>query len=248
FLYCSMVIQQPAVKSEIYHKKIGDFMESLGVEYQDISIYILAFIHRSIVNEKPDLAPEHNERLEFLGDAVLELVITDNLFAEFPDKPEGELTDLRSALVRGKNLGKIAHELGVQKYLFLGKGEDQSGGRENEYILANTMEAIIGAIYLDTDMKEVTKFIHTYIYPSLEEILKNNLTKDFKTLVQEYTQAEFDITPRYELIHECGPDHDKHFEIGLFLNHKLIKTGVGSSKKKAQEEAAQNSYYFFTQK
>jgi len=210
-----MVIQEKAVASEIYQKKIGDFIDSLGIKYSDISIYILAFIHRSIVNERPDFAPEHNERLEFLGDAVLELVVTNNIYREFSEKPEWELTDLRSALVRGKNLWQIGAKIGIQNHLFLWKWENLSWGRNNEYILANTMEALMWAIYLDAGLQEVTRFIDTYIYPSITHILRDNLTKDFKTIVQEYAQAEFDITPTYNVEEESGPDHNKNFIVWL---------------------------------
>lgn len=209
---------------------------------RDIELYILAFIHRSIVNERNDFAPQHNERLEFLWDAVLELVITHKLFCEFPEKQEWELTDMRSALVRGRNLAEIAHKLHLHEYLFLWKGEEKSWGRNKDYILANTLEAFIGAIYLDQGFIAAETFILSHIYTTLPHILDNKLFKDFKTLLQEFTQAKFDITPHYEVLDEDGPDHDKQFKIWVYLGKKIIGQGSGSSKKKWQESAAKDAY------
>jgi len=237
-----MVIVKKAVENEEYQKKFSEILTSLGIQFQNISIYILAFIHRSIVNERPDFAPEHNERLEFLGDAVLELVVTDNLFRDFPEKPEWELTDIRSGLVRGKNLAKVAKELHFEEYLFLWRWEDLMGGRTNDYLLANCLEAFLWAIYLDLGIIGATHFINTYVYPSLKYILEHNLHKDFKSIIQEYAQAEYDITPSYDLLSSEGPDHDKVFEVGVFLWDKELARAKGGSKKKAQEEAARLAY------
>jgi len=237
-----LVITKKAIENEILIKKVSHLLEKLEINHKNIAHYILAFIHRSIVNERPDYAPEHNERLEFLWDAVLELVVTDNLFREFPKKPEGELTDIRSALVRGSNLSKIAKSTGLPDYLVLWKWEELSWGRSNDYLLANVVEALLGAVYLDLGLNAATEFVNKYIYPTLWEILENNLTKDYKTLIQELAQAKFEITPTYKIISETGPDHDKIFEVWIYLNEKQIWTGTGSSKKKAQEHAAKNSY------
>ena len=237
-----MVIRKKAVENEIYIHKILQLLEKLHLPYQNVSFYILAFIHRSIVNEKPDFAPEHNERLEFLGDAVLELVITERLFIDFPKKTEWELTDIRSALVRWRNLANITKTLNLAENLILWKWEELSWGRENEYLLANLLEAIIWAIYLDIGMEEVTKFIHTHIYSTIDDIFENNLTKDYKTMIQEFAQAQFDITPYYRMIEESGPDHSKNFIVWVYLKEAKIWEWQGSSKKKAQEEAAQNGY------
>lgn len=202
----------------------------------------MAFVHRSIVNEKSHIIPEHNERLEFLGDAVLELVITNALYRNFPEKQEWELTDIRSALVRGRNLSQVAKSLSFSEYLFLWKWEEAGGWRDNDYILANTLEAFIGALYLDCGINVATDFIEKNIYTTLDEILSKKLFKDFKTLVQEYAQAEFDITPTYQVLSESWPDHNKQFEVGIFLKDKQIWVWEGSSKKKAQEKAAQSGY------
>lgn len=237
-----MVIVKKAIESTEWQEKIYEFISHLWIDSHDISYYILAFIHRSIVNERPDFAPEHNERLEFLGDAVLELIITDTLYNNFPKKTEWELTDIRSALVRGSNLAKISRELWLKDYLFLWKWEELWGWRDNDYLLANCLEAFLWAIYLDLGMKEAKKFVDTYVYPSVDIILEQNLFKDYKSLIQEFSQAEYDITPNYDVISDDGPDHNKVFEVWVYIWKKLVGTGKWSSKKKAQENAAENAY------
>ena len=237
-----MVIRKKAIENEALIEKISQYIKTLWLDYNDISNYILAFIHKSIVNEKPDFAPKHNERLEFLWDAVLELIITDRLFRDFGKKPEWELTDIRSALVRWRNLAKIAKKLDLSKYLVLGKWEEISWWKNNDYLLANTLEALIWAIYLDLWIEVSRNFIIKYIYSTLEEILNENLIKDFKTNIQELAQAEFDITPNYKVLQEDWPDHDKIFKIWIFLGDKKIWQWTWSSKKKAQEDAAKMAY------
>jgi len=237
-----MVIRKKAVENQELISKIQRLLESLNIEFQDPSQYVLSFVHRSIVNEKSDFTPEHNERLEFLGDAVLELAITDSLYRDFPEKQEWDLTDMRSALVRWKNLSQVAKKLGFDEYLLLWKWEELSWWRENEYILANTVEAFLGSIYLDAGMWESKKFVDTYIYTALDNILENNLFKDFKTLIQEYAQAEYDTTPTYRVLDESGPDHDKIFIVWVYLWEKEVGSWTWSSKKKAQESAAENGF------
>ena len=241
-----LVITKKATETELYQDKVTKLLETHGIQAQNISLYILAFIHRSIVNERNDFTPEHNERLEFLGDAVLELAITEKLYQEYPEKQEWELTDMRSALVRGRNLAQVAKNLDFQEYLFLGKWEEKSWGRQNDYILANTLEAFIWALYLDTGIDTTRDFILKYIYSSLPNILKLKLFKDFKTLLQEYTQAEKDITPHYEVLEDFGPDHDKSFLVWAYLWTQKIGEWRGTSKKKAQEKAAENAYLELT--
>jgi len=237
-----MVITKRATESEAQIKKIWVLLEALSIEENNISHYILAFIHRSIVNERPEYAPQHNERLEFLWDAVLELVTTNNLFKEYPKKTEWELTDIRSAIVRWSNLAKIARELNFSEYLLLWKWEEKSWWRENDYLLANVVESVIWAIYIDLWLDAATNFINKYIYPTVEKIVKFNLTKDFKTTIQEYSQAHFDITPTYEVISEEWLDHDKIFEVWIYFNWEIKWTWNWTSKKKAQEKAAENAY------
>ena len=235
-----MVIRKKAIESEALIEKFKKLLSTLDIKHKVISHYILAFIHRSVVNEKADYAPEHNERLEFLWDAILELVITNNLFRNFPKKPEGELTDIRSALVRWTNLSKIARKLNFAEYLVLWKWEEMTGWRNNDYLLANVVEALLWAIYIDLGLDTATLFIDKYIYPTIDEILENNLTKDFKTVIQEYAQAEYEITPNYKVLNESWLDHDKTFEIWIYLWEKMIWKWVWSSKKKAQEKAAED--------
>ncbi len=235
-----MVIKKKAIEHDALIEKFEKLLNTLDIKYKTISHYILAFIHRSVVNEKSDYAPEHNERLEFLWDAVLELVITNNLFVDYPKKTEGELTDIRSAIVRWTNLAKVARELDFSKYLVLGRWEEMTWWRNNNYLLANVVEALLWAIYVDLWINHATIFVNKYIYPSVTEILKNNLTKDFKTTIQEYAQAEYEITPRYEVMSEKWLDHDKTFEVWIYLWDKLIWQWIWSSKKKAQEKAAEN--------
>ena len=235
-----MVIRKKAIESQALIEKLEKLLKKLEIKHNDISHYILAFIHRSVVNEKQDYAPEHNERLEFLWDAVLELVITNNLFRDYPKKTEWELTDIRSAIVRGTNLAKIAKSLNFSEYLVLWKWEEMTWWRTNEYLLANVVEAILGAIYIDLWINVATDFVNKYVYPTIKEILEFNLTKDYKTTIQEYAQAEYEITPKYWVISEKWLDHDKTFEIGIYLWEKLVGKWVWSSKKKAQEKAAED--------
>jgi ribonuclease III len=235
-----MVIQKKATESPALIEKFEKLLATLDIKHNDISHYILAFIHRSVVNEKPEYAPEHNERLEFLGDAVLELVITNNLYKNYPKKTEGELTDIRSALVRWTNLSKIAKELNFSTYLILWKWEEYTWWRQNDYLLANVVEALLWAIYIDLWLDSATLFINKYIYPTIKEIIEQNLTKDFKTTIQEYAQAEYEITPSYKVISEVWLDHEKTFEVWVYLWEKIAWIWIWSSKKKAQEKAAEN--------
>jgi len=243
-----MVMPQKAVESEFYKNKSAKFLETIDISPKNISLYVLCFIHRSIVNERPDFAPNHNERLEFLWDAVLELVVTDKLFHDFPEKPEWELTDIRSAIVRWKNLALIWRELKFAEYLFLWKWEEKTWWRENDYILANTVEALIWAIYLDLGISEAKSFILKYIYTSLDWILEQKLTKDFKTLFQEFSQSKFESTPEYKLISETWPDHEKNFKVWVMVNKNVVWEWSWTSKKKAQEDAAKNAYLKLTKK
>jgi len=235
-----MVMREKAIQSPALIEKMEKLLSTLNIKHKNISHYILAFIHRSVVNEKPDYAPEHNERLEFLWDAVLELVITNNLFRDYPKKSEWELTDIRSALVRWTNLSKVARKLDFATYLVLWKGEEKTWWRDNDYLLANVVEALLWAIYIDLWLETATLFINQHIYPSVDDIIKNNLTKDYKTTIQEYAQAEYEITPSYKVLSESWLDHDKTFEVWVFLNDKVVWKWIWSSKKKAQEKAAEN--------
>jgi len=217
-------------------EKYAEIFEKIGFEISDEKILREAFTHKSASNEKKNRP--HNERLEFLGDAVLELVATDFLFQKFPDAPEGKLTSFRSALVKGDHLAEVAKKLKFGKFLILSRGEASSGGRKKNYLLANVLEAFIGAIYLHKNFLTARKFIKKFILCDLEKILKENAHIDAKSEFQEIAQEKFRITPHYEVLEESGPDHQKNFLVAVFLDKKKYGTGSGSSKKDGQSAAA----------
>lgn len=202
--------------------------------------FLEAFTHRSSVNENSKILI-HNERLEFLGDAVLELITTEFLFHKFSEFPEGEMTNLRSALVKKETLAKVARKLELGILLRMSKGEARSGGRDKDYLLANLLEAFIGALYLTAQYEITQKFIEKFLFVELEEILENALHIDAKSQFQELTQGELGITPKYEVLNSFGKDHAKTFILGAFLNEKKVGEGKGGSKKEAQVIAAQDA-------
>jgi len=218
-----------------------EFLEKTGVTMTDLSLIKQAFTHRSYINENREMNLSHNERLEFLGDAVLELVVTDFLYREFPDKTEGDMTSLRSALVNAVTLASVATDLNVNDYLLLSKGEGRDTGRARQYILANTMESIIGAIYMDAGYDEAKKFITTNITPRVTAIIADGTWIDNKSKFQEKAQDEVSITPAYKTVKETGPDHDKRFEVGVYLDKELIAKGEGKSKQDAEQDAAKKA-------
>ena len=219
------------------YKKLG---KKIGVKVSE-DLLDVAFTHRSYVNEHRDEGVEHNERLEFLGDAVLELIATKHLFERCPDKDEGVMTSFRSALVKGKQLAEIAKEIELGQYLRLSKGEEKSGGREKNCILANVLEALIGAIYLDQGYDKADEFIEKFLLTKLDGIIEKDLHIDAKSAFQESCQEKEEITPHYEVVKEEGPDHDKKFTMGVYIKEDLIATGEGSSKQNAEEQAAKNA-------
>ena len=212
--------------------------KKLGVKFKNKDLLKQAFVHRSYLNENPHLGLEQNERLEFLGDAVLELVITEHLYKEYPDKPEGELTNWRAALVNAKMLAQIAQELGLNDFLLLSKGESKELGKARQYILANTFEAFVGALYLDSGYEPSDKFIQNCLMPKLPDIISKKLYKDAKSHFQEEAQERIGVTPIYKVVKEFGPDHKKKFTIGVYLKAEMIAQGEGFSKQEAEEEAA----------
>jgi ribonuclease-3 len=223
-------------------KNFAILEKSLGLEFKNRDLLIEAFCHRSYLNEHPDFYLPHNERLEFLGDAVLELIVTEYLYKKYPEKNEGELTNWRAALVNAKILGEVARELGFNDFLLLSRGEEKETGKARLYILANTFEALIGAIYLDQGYEVAKKFVEkNLIEKKLPEIIEKGLFKDPKTRFQEEAQERVKITPTYKVLEEWGPDHAKHFIVGVFLGKELIAKGEGSSKQEAEEEAAKNA-------
>lgn len=202
-----------------------------------------ALTHRSYLNEHPREVTSHNERLEFLGDAVLELSITEELFGRFPQYEEGTLTSLRAALVNYQMLAVIARELDVERHLRLSRGEAKDTGRAREVILANAMEAIIGAIYMDGGYASAVAFVLRTVAPRLEEVFQKSLYKDPKSSLQEKIQAERKLTPTYRVLEEQGPDHDRVFVVGVYFGDELIAKGSGQSKQDGEVEAARNALH-----
>ena len=202
---------------------------------------VQAFCHRSYLNENPDFYLFHNERLEFLGDAVLELAVTQYLYNKYPQKSEGELTNWRASLVNAKILAEVAREVGFNDFLLLSRGEDKELGKARQYILANTFEALIGAAYLDQGIEPCQKFIEKNLIKELPRIIEGGLYKDAKSRFQEESQERAGITPTYKVLEEWGPDHARNFTIGAFLDKELIAKGEGSSKQEAELEAAKNA-------
>jgi len=212
--------------------------EKIGVKFNDRNMLIQAFTHRSFLNENKDKELKHNERLEFLGDAVLELVTTDYLFRTFPDRHEGDLTSFRALLVNTQSISDAATNLGFNDYLRLSKGESKDVGRARSYILANTFESVIGAIYIDQGYDAAAKFIAETLLPSIDQIIKEGTWIDAKSKLQEVVQEKHSLTPSYETIKEEGPDHDKNFTVAVYFGDKEIDTGSGKSKQEAEQDVA----------
>lgn len=212
---------------------------SLGVHFKDPKLLFLAFVHSSYVNENKHLASEHNERLEFLGDAVLGLLISDFLYQKYPDLAEGELTLLRSALVGASACTHFVKKLGLDKYILLGKGEKLSL-RGRKTILADLFEAIIGAIYLDSGWKIVKAFLFEHLSEEIQKIIENPKS-NFKAELQKHTQKHFGLTPFYKVLEETGPGHRRHFIVGVFLDDKELAKGEGENKKEAEQKAAEKA-------
>lgn len=215
------------------------FEKKVGVTFKDKEILKQAFIHRSFINENPGSKMSHNERLEFLGDAVVELVVTDYLYRKYQNAPEGELTAYRSSLVNAVVLSDTASNLGMNEYLLLSKGESRDVGKARMHILANTFESFTGALYLDQGYDVCAKFIGDALFGKLDEIVKKKLWRDPKSLVQEKAQEFVHVTPAYKVTSESGPDHDKHFTIGIYFGDDLIASGKGKSKQEAETKAAE---------
>ncbi len=213
----------------------------IGYEFAEKARLEEALTHRSYLNENPDWNRPHNERLEFLGDAVLELLVTESLYITYPEEAEGKLTSIRAALVNYQMLSDIAQEIKLGDFVFLSRGEAKDTGRARAVILANAMEALIGAVYLDGGMKAAKDFIERLVMPRLEEVMEKQLYKDPKSLLQEITQEQHKITPRYEVTDELGPDHDKVFKVAVFVGEERWGEGAGPSKQEAETAAAEKA-------
>jgi ribonuclease-3 len=211
----------------------------IGTTFIDRVHLLTAVTHRSYLNEHREATQSHNERYEFLGDAVLELVITDFLFQKFPEKPEGELTAIRAALVNTNSLAEVATKLNLSEFLLLSKGEEKDTGRARQYILANTFESIIGAIYLDQGYEFAKEFVGRNLFDRTETIIAKRLWQDAKSRFQELAQEYTSITPNYETLQQTGPDHDRVFTVRVSLGSEKVAEGKGRSKQEAEQSAAE---------
>ena len=219
----------------------NQFENKIGHHFNNQPLLEQAFTHRSYINENRASGREHNERLEFLGDAVLELVVTEFLFAKYPDRAEGDLTSYRAALVNTVSISDAATKLGMNEFLLLSRGEAKDTGRARAIILANAFEAVIGAIYLDQGYESAKKFIAEQLFHKTDEVVEKGLWQDAKSRFQEIAQEKNAVTPSYDVISQTGPDHDKRFVVGVYLGTDKIATGEGRSKQEAEQVAAQKA-------
>lgn len=219
-------------------KDFSKLEKKLGIVFERKGLLTQAFIHRSYLNENPRIELGNNERLEFLGDAVLELVVTEYLYNKYPKEPEGKMTSWRAALVNTKMISATASRIGFDEFLLLSRGEAKERGKSRQYILANTFEAFIGGLYLDRGYGQCREFIARYLLPELPQIIEQELYKDAKSRFQEVAQEIVKITPAYRVLKEQGPDHAKHFTVGVFLGEELVAQAGGYSKQEAEEETA----------
>jgi ribonuclease-3 len=224
-------------------KDIQELYERLGYIFKDPELLAWAFRHSSYVNERKEPDLNDNERLEFLGDAVLALAISNILMDNYKGAKEGDLSKYRAIVVNEKGLCQVAMELGLGNYLLLGKGEELTDGREKPSILADTMESLLGALYLDAGFDRTKEIISRLFLPLIKEIESGNMNYDYKSMVQEYTQEAYRSLPEYILMEESGLSHDKTFRVALLLNGKTIAEGIGKSKKEAEQRAAREAFY-----
>jgi len=219
-------------------RELKELEEKIQINFTNIAILQEAFIHRSYINENKDEKIHHNERMEFLGDAVLELLVTNYLYHTYPNRPEGELTSFRSAIVKTTSLAETALQLELGEYISMSRGEEATGGRKRPYILANTFEALLGAIYLDQGLEISEIFVKTFLFTKIQNIVENRLDIDNKSKLQEISQDDTNFTPLYDLIEAKGPDHDRIFTMGVKIGKYLFGTGKGKNKQSAEQNAA----------
>ncbi len=218
-------------------KELLLFQKTSHIRFRRLELLNLAFSHRSFVNEQGEDV-DNNEKLEFLGDSVLGLVISEYLFIEYPEMAEGDFARIKSFVVSEDSLSEFARRTKVDNFILIGKGEEYSGGRKKKAILADCLEAIIGAYYLDSGYKPVKKFILEYLVPEIQKVLDNKHKKDYKTLLQEYVQKSFKTYPRYSVVKKTGPDHNRQFWVSVTVGKKIFGPGKGQNKKEAEQEAA----------
>jgi ribonuclease-3 len=229
------------MKNTEHETAVEAFGKRAEISFKDRNLLTTAFTHRSYLNESHPGIKEHNERLEFLGDAVLELSVTDYLFRTYPGHTEGDLTSYRAALVNAVILGKIAEDLGMNECLLLSRGEARDTGRARATILANTFEAVVGALYLDQGYDAANVFILKHVTPHMEEVLAKGAYRDSKSAFQEFAQAKYGMTPKYVTVRAEGPDHDKHFVVAVSVGDVEIAQGEGKSKQEAEQAAAEKA-------
>jgi ribonuclease-3 len=217
---------------------IAELQKNLGVSFSQPALLEQALVHSSYINENPAFTIGHNERLEFLGDAVLDFIVADKLYQEFPDLTEGRMTRLRAVLVRRDTLAKIARNVNLGDFLYMGKGEDSSGGRNKTPNLAGALEAVIAAVYIDLGITAAHEMVSRLLSEDWQKLTGPGTDIDYKSRLQEFTQSKYQSTPEYRLISETGPDHDKNFEVEVIINDITMGKAIGKSKKLAETEAA----------
>jgi ribonuclease III len=222
-------------------RDIKELQQTLGLSFSHPALLEQAMVHSSYINENPTHAAGHNERLEFLGDAVLGFIIADRLFKEHPDIGEGDMTRLRAALVRGETLARIANQIGLGSHLLMGKGEESTGGKNKVANLAGAMEALIAAVYLEFGITTTGDLVTRLYSVEWEELTSRGAVADYKSRLQEVVQSKYQEIPLYRLISETGPDHDKQFRVEVIVNARVIGSGTGKSKKMAETEAAREA-------
>lgn len=237
----SYLIKKAASLDGERRRELSLFQKQAFLHFKHLEMLNLALTHRSFANEQEHRV-ENNEKLEFLGDSVLGMVVSDYLFTRLPDKAEGDLARIKSFVVSEESLSRIARDIRVDNYILIGRGEEYSGGRTKKAILADAMEAVIGAHYLDMGIKESRKFILRYLIPEIERVLENRHKKDYKTLLQEYVQKKHKTYPRYRMVQKTGPDHDRTFWVEVTVNQKNYGPGSGKNKKEAEQDAAGLAY------
>ncbi|RJQ28993.1 ribonuclease III [Candidatus Parcubacteria bacterium] len=218
-----------------------ELQKKIGIQFKNTDLLEEALTHRSYLNEYPGVRPSHNERLEYLGDAVLELIVSEELFKKFPRSLEGQLTVFRAALVNYQMLGRIAQEIDLEKSIFMSKGESKDTGKAREVIVANAFEALIGAVYLDQGFEVARDFVRTFVLRHLDEVITKRSYKDAKSELQELAQEKLKVTPTYRLHEERGPAHRKTFKMGVYFGEDFVAEGEGASKQEAEVEAAKQA-------
>lgn len=232
--------------AEAARPDLNQLQTILGVTFRDAELLRQALTHRSYLNENPGSVSDDNQRLEFLGDAVLDFIVGEHLYKRFPEMREGQLTSLRAALVRTEALAELAGKIGLGRHLFLGRGEEEAGGRQRPSVLADAFEALLGAISLEAGLETARAFLEPLIATEIEEVVAEGRDRDFKSILQEEAQARFQVTPVYRTVSEIGPDHAKEFSVEVWIGQEVYGRGAGSSKQAAEQEAARQALSLLT--